>query len=105
MPWLKRKAASLIGTIPTSSYQEAIGYFEASDAASPHPFAPNWLYIGKCYMQLKKWAEAKRWFAKVIQLEGSQFDPDHKEVTFSLPDVMHYRTAMTIINALMINDL
>ena len=97
LPWLKRKAASLIGTIPTSSYQEAISYFEASEAASPRPFAPNWLYIGKCYMQLKRWDVAKRWFARLIQLEGSQFDPDHKEVTFSFHDVMYYRTTMTTI--------
>ena len=80
LPWLKRKAASLIGTIPTSSYEEAIGYFEASNAANPHPFAPNWLYLGKCYMQMRKWAEAKQWFTKIIELEETTNDPDHKEV-------------------------
>lgn len=83
LPWLKRKAASVIGTIPNSSYEEAISYFEKANAANPHPFAPNWLYLGKCYMQQRKWAEAKQWFTKIIQLEGSHNDPDHKEVTFS----------------------
>lgn len=80
IPWYQRRAASLLGTLPSSSYEEAIGFFEKCDAISPKPFTPNWLYLGKCYMNMKKWAEAKKWFTKVIEEDGNQSDPDHVEV-------------------------
>ena len=82
MPWLQRKAAGLLGTLPTSTYDEAISFFEASEAANSHPFTPNWLYLGKCYMQQRKWSDAKKWFTKVIEEEGNELGPDHKEVTY-----------------------
>ena len=80
LPWYKRKAAGLIGTLPTSSYEEALGYFEAAEKATPKPFTPIWLYLGKCHMQMRHWVEAKKWFTKVLEEESSQSDPDHKEV-------------------------
>ena len=82
LPWYQRKAAGLLGTLPTSTYEEAISYFEASEAANSRPFTPNWLFLGKCYMQLKNWAEAKKWLTKVLEEGGDSSDPDHKEVTF-----------------------
>ena len=84
LPWYQRKAAGLLGTLPNSSYEEAISYFEASETANPKVFTPNWLYLAKCHMGLKNWAEAKKWLTKILEEDNNPTDPDFIEVTFNL---------------------
>lgn len=84
LPWYQRKAAGLLGTLPNSTYEEAISFFEASEAANPKAFPPNWLYLAKCHMQLKNWAEAKKWLTKILEEDDNPKDPDCIEVTFDL---------------------
>lgn len=80
LPWYQRKAAGLLGTLPTSTYEEAISYFEAAEAVNPRPFPPNWLFMAKCYVDQKKWAEAKKWLTKILEFDSNPKDPDLKEV-------------------------
>ena len=74
----------MLGGLPNSSYEEAISFFEASETANPKVFTPNWLYLAKCYMGLKNWAEAKKWLTKILEEDSKSTDPDFVEVTFNL---------------------
>lgn len=85
LPWYQKRAAGFFGTLPTSSYDEAISYFQASEETNSRHFTPNSLFLGKCHMELNNKAEAKRWFTKVIEEDSDPSDPDHKEVTLCIP--------------------
>jgi tetratricopeptide (TPR) repeat protein len=68
--WLERKlAAVLFAEPPQSSFDEALGYFTQAHDAAPDWIA-NELYMGHCHEQLGNGAEAKRFYAHVVQLDA-----------------------------------
>jgi tetratricopeptide (TPR) repeat protein len=73
--WLQRKMASAIfATPPTSSFDEAFSYFSAAEEASPGFFKANWLWLGKCLVQMSRTAEAKQWLVKLMDTEPDTID-------------------------------
>ncbi len=84
--WIERKTASaLFSTPPSSSYEEALQYFlKASEVRSladlvpfrrrPPPFqlddtfAKNHIFVGDCYVALKKLGQAKSWYKKALDV-------------------------------------
>jgi len=46
---------------------------------NPDFYAPNWLYLGKCHMQLGHKEEARKWLKKAADHQGDV--PDDKEVS------------------------
>eukprot|EP00122_Pirum_gemmata_P008781 Pgem_evm1s8102 len=71
--WVERKvAATLFGTPPESSYDEALKYLQQAHEADGG-YKKNNLKMAECYYNLKKYSEAKDWGQKCIAL-GIQTD-------------------------------
>ncbi|KAL3873870.1 hypothetical protein ACJMK2_037004 [Sinanodonta woodiana] len=69
LSWLERKAASaLYATPPSSTAEEALACFLEADRLNPGKWKENLLYIGKCYIELKKYSEAVEWLRKAESL-------------------------------------
>ncbi|KAK3589064.1 hypothetical protein CHS0354_008714 [Potamilus streckersoni] len=69
LSWLERKAASaLYATPPSSTAEEALACFLEADRLNPGKWKENLLYIGKCYIELKKHPEAVEWLRKAESL-------------------------------------
>ena len=67
--FIERNAAKLLfGSPPSSSYEEALKYVEASYALRPSKKAA--LFAALCNDKLKKRAEAKDWASKCVSLES-----------------------------------
>ena len=65
--WLQRKIASAIfDTPPSSSYEEALDYFERAERLNPNFYSMNQLWIATCYLSLSKKAEARQWLEKLL---------------------------------------
>lgn len=65
MPWYQRKVASAIfASPPTSTYEEALKYFERAEEISPLFYSMNLLMLGKCLLKLNKQEEAIEFFKK-----------------------------------------
>ena len=70
VPWYQRKIASAIfDTPPSSSYEEAIDYFERAERLDPNFYSMNHLMIAKCYLSLNKKAEARQWLEKLVNYD------------------------------------
>ncbi|XP_054716619.1 regulator of microtubule dynamics protein 1-like [Uloborus diversus] len=55
MPWYQRKAAAAIfASPPTSTYEEALQFFEKAEQICPKFYSMNLLMIGKCYLKMKQ---------------------------------------------------
>ncbi|GIY61706.1 regulator of microtubule dynamics protein 1 [Caerostris darwini] len=55
MPWYQRKVASAIfASPPTSTYEEALQYFEKAEEVSPSFYSMNLLMIGKCLLNMNE---------------------------------------------------
>jgi tetratricopeptide (TPR) repeat protein len=66
VPWYQRKIASAIfDTPPSSSYEEAIDYFERAERLDPNFYSMNQLMIAKAYLNLSKKTEARQWLEKL----------------------------------------
>ena len=64
--WRERKLAQLIAQDPPSStYEEALGYFRAAEEVSPNFYSLNLLFIAKCYLKLKNEAKANEYLERV----------------------------------------
>uniref|UniRef100_A0A0V0GDU5 Regulator of microtubule dynamics protein 1 n=1 Tax=Triatoma dimidiata TaxID=72491 RepID=A0A0V0GDU5_TRIDM len=60
MPWYQRKIASMIFTTPpTSSFEEALGYFNKAEEVDPRFYSHNLLMLGKTYIKLNKEDKAR----------------------------------------------
>ena len=44
----------------------------------PGDYAPNWWYLGQCYMNMGQKEKARQWLEKAAEYQGD--DPDGKEV-------------------------
>ena len=67
LSWVERQAASIFfATPPTSTHEEALGYFLRASELKPD--VRNATYIGDCYIALKNPIEAKAWYSKAVEL-------------------------------------
>ncbi len=68
--WIERNIAkALFGAPPESSYDEALGFFVASDAIRPSKKAS--FYAGQACAKLKRAGEASTWYTKCLELPSS----------------------------------
>ncbi|XP_051159562.1 regulator of microtubule dynamics protein 1-like [Leptopilina boulardi] len=62
LTWYQRKIASAIfGQPPTSSYEEALIYFEKAEIVDPNFYSQNLLMIGKTFLKLNKKEDALKY--------------------------------------------
>lgn len=83
LTWIERKLAStLFATPPTSSIQEALDCFLKAEDLEHGFYKSNQLYIGKCYYEMSRYAEAKSWLekAKDLQIMNNDDQKAHDEV-------------------------
>eukprot|EP00698_Gefionella_okellyi_P022499 TRINITY_DN746_c0_g1_i1.p1 TRINITY_DN746_c0_g1~~TRINITY_DN746_c0_g1_i1.p1 ORF type:complete len:183 (+),score=36.46 TRINITY_DN746_c0_g1_i1:225-773(+) len=84
--WIERKlAAALFATPPTSSYEEALSYFQKAHEIEPK-LPRNLLLLGDCHVALKQSAEAKTFYQQLLALPiASEVDRLlHEEATTKL---------------------
>ncbi|XP_049638103.1 regulator of microtubule dynamics protein 1 [Suncus etruscus] len=85
MPWYQRRIAKMLfGTPPTSTYEEALSYFQKAEQVDPNFYSKNLLLLGKTYLKLNNKKLAAFWLMKAkdypahteedkkIQTEASQ---------------------------------
>ena len=76
--WVQRRAAAAIfASPPTSSYEEALGYFRRAEEADPGFYLNNQFLLGKCYLRMGDKTNARVWFSKalampIIDAEGTK---------------------------------
>ncbi|XP_072900419.1 regulator of microtubule dynamics protein 1 isoform X2 [Hemitrygon akajei] len=65
MPWIQQKiAAAFFATPPSSTYEEALQYFDKAEEAEPNFYSKNLLMLGKTCMKLKNKKLALLWLTK-----------------------------------------
>ncbi|XP_048364268.1 regulator of microtubule dynamics protein 1 [Sphaerodactylus townsendi] len=65
MPWYQSKiAAVLFATPPSSTYDEALQYFQKAEDVEPNFYSTNLLFLGKTYMKLNNRKMALLWLTK-----------------------------------------
>ncbi|XP_077789004.1 regulator of microtubule dynamics protein 1 isoform X3 [Podarcis muralis] len=65
MPWYQSKiAAALFSTPPSSTYEEALRYFQKAEDVEPNFYSKNLLFLGKTYMKLNNRKMALFWLSK-----------------------------------------
>ncbi|XP_063406686.1 regulator of microtubule dynamics protein 1-like [Mytilus trossulus] len=82
MPWYMRQIASaLFASPPTSTYEEALAYFEKAEEADPNFYSMNLLMLGKTYLRLKNHNMALKYLtrAKDQPLNKPDDEKAHKE--------------------------
>lgn len=67
LTWYQRKIASVIfGEPPTSTFEEALMYYECAEKADPNFYSHNLLMLGKTYLKLERKEDAIKYLQKVI---------------------------------------
>ncbi|XP_055287895.1 regulator of microtubule dynamics protein 1 isoform X2 [Moschus berezovskii] len=65
MPWYQRRIAKvLFATPPSSTYEEALGYFHRAEQVDPNFYSKNLLLLGKTYLKLQNKKLAAFWLTK-----------------------------------------
>lgn len=65
LPWYQNKiAAALFATPPSSTFDEALVYFEMAEEVDPNFYSKNLLYLGKTFLKLKNNELALMWLQK-----------------------------------------
>ena len=65
MPWYQRRIAKvLFATPPSSTYEEALGYFHRAEQVDPNFYSKNLLLLGKTYLKLHNKKFAAFWLTK-----------------------------------------
>lgn len=81
VPWYQQKiAAAIFETPPSSSFEEAIDYFERAERLDANFYSMNQLMLGKAYLRLNKKEEALRWLEKLSKFT-SKTEEDEKAKT------------------------
>jgi len=84
MGWIQRKAASaLFASPPTSTYQEALDYFQRADKADPGFYNQNTVMIGKTMIKMGNKESAKEYLLNALKYEDKTVDDTNarKEAT------------------------
>ncbi|XP_058524756.1 regulator of microtubule dynamics protein 1 [Ochotona princeps] len=65
MPWYQRRIAKMLfATPPSSTYEEALGYFHRAEQVDPNFYSKNLLLLGKTYLKLHNRKLAALWLLK-----------------------------------------
>ncbi|XP_024617270.1 regulator of microtubule dynamics protein 1 isoform X2 [Neophocaena asiaeorientalis asiaeorientalis] len=65
MPWYQRRIAEMLfATPPSSTYEEALGYFHRAEQVDPNFYSKNLLLLGKTYLKLHNKKLAAFWLTK-----------------------------------------
>ncbi|XP_055964726.1 regulator of microtubule dynamics protein 1 [Sorex fumeus] len=65
MPWYQRRIAKMLfATPPSSTYEEALGYFQRAEQVDPNFYSKNLLLLGKTYLKLNNKKLAAFWLMK-----------------------------------------
>ncbi|KAJ9581839.1 hypothetical protein L9F63_003908 [Diploptera punctata] len=76
MTWFQKKIAStLFAKPPSSSFEEALFYFNKAEEVEPNFYSQNLLMLGKTYLQLKK-EEKARYYLKLASNYPPRTDDD-----------------------------
>ncbi|XP_075682144.1 regulator of microtubule dynamics protein 1 [Rhinoderma darwinii] len=84
LPWHQTKiAAALFATPPSSTFDEALIYFEMAEEVDPNFYSKNLIYLGKTFLKLKKKELALLWLkkAKDYPVRTEEDKEVHKETT------------------------
>lgn len=77
LAWYQRKLAAVVfGETPTSSFEEALTYFDNAEKVDPHFYSHNLLMLGKTYIKLNKKEEGLKYLQMVIEYPAKN-DDDH----------------------------
>lgn len=90
MSWLMRKTASVIfASPPTSTYDEALGYFKKAEENDPGFYNKNKVMLGKVYLRLKDKEAAKVNLMKSLEYTDTTVDDTEarKEATDLLKEL------------------
>lgn len=75
VPWYQKKVAQMIFAVPpNSSFEEALSHFQEAEKIEPGFYPTNWLFIGKCHLQLGKVEEGSKWLIKIATHQSSVSD-------------------------------
>ncbi|OWF45108.1 regulator of microtubule dynamics protein 1-like [Mizuhopecten yessoensis] len=80
MPWYYKKIASAIYTTPpTSTYEEALKYFEMAEEADPDFYIWNHVFLGKTYVRVGEREKAKKYLIKAREYTTQDISVDEHE--------------------------
>jgi len=68
LTWYQQKIASVIfGKVPSSSFEEALMYYENAEKTDPNFYSRNLLMLGKIYLKLNRMDDAIKYLKKVVE--------------------------------------
>ncbi|XP_076378694.1 regulator of microtubule dynamics protein 1 isoform X2 [Megalopta genalis] len=77
LAWYQRKVASVIfGEPPTSSFEEALKYFQNAEEVDPNFYSHNLLMLGKSFLKLNQKNEALKYLKMAAEYPAKN-DDDH----------------------------
>ncbi|XP_032359966.1 regulator of microtubule dynamics protein 1 isoform X2 [Etheostoma spectabile] len=82
LPWYQRKVAAVIfSSPPTSTYEEALGFFLKAEEVDPDFYSKNLLMLGKTYMGMKDKQKALFYLTKAKEYPAHTLEDKavHKE--------------------------
>ncbi|XP_047738852.1 regulator of microtubule dynamics protein 1 isoform X2 [Hyalella azteca] len=75
LTWLERRAASaLFGSVPESSYAEALQHFMSAEELHASGWKENRLFIAKCLVKLQRLDSVADWLQRALQLPTATAD-------------------------------
>ncbi|KOX76017.1 Regulator of microtubule dynamics protein 1 [Melipona quadrifasciata] len=75
LTWYQRKIASVIfGDPPSSSFEEALKYFETAEAIDPNFYSQNLLMLGKTYLKLNQKDQALKYLKRTVEYPAKNED-------------------------------
>ena len=75
LAWYQRRIAAVIfGEPPTSSFEEALKYFENAEEVDPNFYSYNLLMLGKTYLKLNKKEEALKYLKMTVEYPAKNDD-------------------------------
>lgn len=72
---MRKVGQAIYGDIPTSTFEEALRYFQAAENLRPDGWKENRLFVAKCYQQLGDMEQCIQWLQQA------------REVSIITPDV------------------
>ncbi|CAL1269916.1 unnamed protein product [Larinioides sclopetarius] len=92
MPWYQRKvAAAIFASPPTSTYEEALKYFEKAEETNPLFYSMNLLMMGKCYLKMNDEEKAIKYLkqARDYLVKTPDDQKAHEEAEKLLKDLIN----------------
>uniref|UniRef100_A0A0K0DUM6 Regulator of microtubule dynamics protein 1 n=1 Tax=Strongyloides stercoralis TaxID=6248 RepID=A0A0K0DUM6_STRER len=67
-------AKAIFATPPSSTYEEALSYFEKAETVQPDFYSKNTYYLAECYDRLGRKDDAKRYYMKAFKMPVISID-------------------------------